>query len=179
MALRIGERPFLFWCGLVLRGSRTVPVRAIPRAPRKAGLGSLQGPWAQSKGPHPNLIFQELPLQFLRRKLRDGWHLFNHLLSPRIPERSRRVRLSKTGMVLHPPPSFQKKQKKSKNSQKKRRICLTLFRFACIFSFTVATTGLTKSQPLFDRNSEGKQRQNFICQQKESVKFFNRPENQF
>ena len=132
---------------------------------------------------HPLLLkHPRIASQFLWRKLRDGWHLFNHLLSPRIPEHSRRVRLSKTGMVLHPPPSFQKKQKKqkkSKNSQKKRRICLTLFRFACIFSFTVATTGLTKSQPLFDRNSEGKQRQNFICQQKESVKFFNRPENQF
>ena len=110
---------------------------------------------------------------------KDHAFLLNQTLSPRNPERSRRIRLSKTGMVLHPPPSFQKKQKKSKNSQKKRRICLTLFRFACIFSFTVATTGLTKSQPLFDRNSEGKQRQNFICQQKESVKFFNRPENQF
>ena len=33
---------------------------------------------------------------------------------------------------------------------------MTLFRFACIFSFTVATTGLTKSQPLFDRSREGK-----------------------
>ena len=140
---------------------------------RQGSLSAVEGSASQ---PHLSRIAPAI----LEAKVTKGHtFLLNQTLSPRIPECSRRVRLSKTGMVLHPPPSFQKKQKKSKKSQKKRRICLTLFRFACIFSFTVATTGLTKSQPLFDRNSEGKQRQNFICQQKESVKFFNRPENQF
>ena len=140
---------------------------------RQGSLSIVEGSISQ---PHLSRI---APAILEAKVTKDHAFLLNQTLSPRNPERSRRVRLSKTGMVLHPPPSFQKKQKKSKNSQKKRRICLTLFRFACIFSFTVATTGLTKSQPLFDRNSEGKQRQNFICQQKESVKFFDRPENQF
>ena len=116
MALRIGERPFLFWCGLVLRGSRTVPVRAIPRAPRflgfrypliaaAAGCGGnasgappigaslATGPLSIVEGAASQPHLSRIASQFLWRKLRDGWHLFNHLLSPRIPERSRRVRI--------------------------------------------------------------------------------------
>ena len=116
MALRIGERPFLFWCGLVLRGSRTGTVRAIPRAPRFPGfryplIAAAAGCGGNASGAPPigaslatgslsaveGSISQQnlsrIASQFLWRKLRDGWHLFNHLLSPRIPERSRRVHI--------------------------------------------------------------------------------------
>ena len=117
MALRIGERPFLFWCGLVLRGSRTVPVREIPRAPRFLGfryplIAAAAGCGGNASGAPPigaslatgslsaveGSISQQNPPRIapaiLEAKVtKDHTFLLNQTLSPRIPERSRRIHI--------------------------------------------------------------------------------------